>query len=236
MWPRRLPDPIRRYYAYRKNAEQALMVDRLALKLSLATAKLDEALAKIAKQEEIIVEVTGSKAKAERILQYYDNAHTPPRNRTITQREINRQKKEERKKKNPTGRRGRHKGCTNTAVSRKATRTVVHRPDRCKSCGGGNLEAERTDNELVVDIPFIPQIEVVNHRLDTCKCLDCGKITTPSRTGLVRGTSLGPNLLKMTVGLWSMNASYEGIGEFLFGDYSAWTGAPSRPSSTGWAA
>ena len=203
--------------AYGKNAEQALMVDRLALKLSLATAKLDEALAKIAKQEEIIVEVTGSKAKAERILQYYDNAHTPPRNRTITQREINKQKKEERKKKNPTGRRGRHKGCTNTAVSRKATRTVVHRPDRCKSCGGGNLEAERTDNELVVDIPFIPQIEVVNHRLDTCKCLDCGKITTPSRTGLVRGTSLGPNLLKMTVGLWSMNASYEGIGEFFSG-------------------
>ena len=177
--------------AYGKNAEQALMVDRLALKLSLATAKLDEALAKIAKQEEIIVEVTESKAKAERILQYYDNAHTPSRNRTITQREINKQKKEW-KKKNPAGRRGRHKGCTNTAVSRKATRTVVHRPDRCKSCGGGNLEAERTDNELVVDIPFIPQIEVVNHRLDTCKCLDCGKITTSSRTGLVRGTSLGP--------------------------------------------
>ncbi len=67
-----------------KNAEQALMVDRLALKLSLATAKLDEALATVANLEEALRVVTGSKAKAERILQYYDNAHTPPRNRTIS--------------------------------------------------------------------------------------------------------------------------------------------------------
>ena len=133
--------------AYGKNAEQALMVDRLALKLSLATTKLDEALTKIAKQEEIIREVTGSKAKAERILEYYDNAHTSPRNRTITRREINKQKKGERKMKNSTGRRGRRKGCTNTAVSRKATKTVVHRPDRCKSCGGqprGGAHRQRT--------------------------------------------------------------------------------------------
>lgn len=70
--------------ANEKNAEQSLMVDRLALKLSLATAKLDEALAKIAKLGEALREVTGSKAKTERILQYYDNAHTPPRNRTIS--------------------------------------------------------------------------------------------------------------------------------------------------------
>ena len=67
-----------------KNAEQALMVDRLALKLGLATAKLDEALAKVADLEEALREVTGSKTKVERILQYYDNAHTPPRNRTIS--------------------------------------------------------------------------------------------------------------------------------------------------------
>ena len=67
----------------------------------------------------------------------------------------------------------------------------------------------------MVDIPDMPKVEVVNHRSDTCRCLDCGGITIPE-TGPARGTSLGPNLFKMVVGLWKMNGSCQGMAD-LFG-------------------
>ena len=118
----------------------------------------------------------------------------------------NQQKSEERKKKNPSGR----KGC------RKAASTIWHRPGRCGGCGSPNLEAVRTDNKIVMDIPDIPKVEVVNHRTDTCRCLNCGGITIPEM-GLVRGTSLRPNLLKMVVGLWKMNGRYQGIADLFSG-------------------
>lgn len=57
-----------------KSAGQALMVERLAPEQNPATAKLEEA----------IREVTGGRTKAERILEYYDNIHTSPRNRTVS--------------------------------------------------------------------------------------------------------------------------------------------------------
>ena len=199
-----------------KNAELALAVDRILLEMGMIKQERDEALAKVERLENALREVAEGKIKAERILEYYDNAHTPPSSHTITQREINEQKSEERKKNNPTGRKGRHKGCKNTAVSRKAAKTVRHRPGKCGECGSPNLEAVRTDNKIVVDIPTIPKVEVVNHRTDTCRCLDCGGITIPE-TGLVRGTSLGPNLLKMVVGLWKMNGSYQGIADLFSG-------------------
>ena len=199
-----------------KMAGLALAVDKAILELDLSNRQRDEALARVDLLEKALREVTEGKIKVERILEYYDNPHTPPRNRTITQREINRQKKEERKRNNPTGRKGRHKGCKNTAVSRKATRTVTHRPGKCGDCGGQNLELINTDNNIRIDIPFIPKMEVTNHRVDTCRCLDCGRETVPE-TGLTKGTSLGPNLLKMVIGLWKMNGSYQGIADFFSG-------------------
>lgn len=68
----------------------------------------------------------------------------------------------------------------------------------------------------MVDVPDIPKVEVTNHRTDTCRCLDCGGITTPE-TGPVRGTSLGPNLLKMVIGMWKMNGSCQGIAGLFSG-------------------
>ena len=118
-----------------KNAELALAVDRILLEMGMIKQERDEALAKVERLENALREVAEGKIKAERILEYYDNAHTPPSSHTITQREINEQKSEERKKKNPTGRKGRHKGCKNTAVSRKAAKTVRHRPGKCGECG-----------------------------------------------------------------------------------------------------
>ena len=198
------------------NAALTLTVDQMVLKLDLISRQRDEALAKVELLQKALMEMAGDKTKVERILEYHDNPHTPPRNRTITQREINKQKKEERKRNNPTGRKGRRKGCKNTAVSRRATRTVEHRPDRCGQCGGQNLEVIRTDSSIKIDIPFIPKAEVANHREDTCRCLDCGQKTAPE-SGLIRGTSLGPNLLKMAVGLWNANASYQGVADLFSG-------------------
>ena len=69
----------------------------------------------------------------------YDNQHTPLSKKTITQ-EINAQKKDGRKKNNPTNRRGRHKGHKGASANRKADETVRHAPNRCGSCGGTNLK------------------------------------------------------------------------------------------------
>ena len=106
------------------NAEPALAVDRILLEMGMIKRERDEALAKVERPENALREVAEGKTKAERILEYYDNAHTPPSSHTITPREINEQKSEERKKNNPTGRKGRR----NTAVGRKAAKTVRHRP------------------------------------------------------------------------------------------------------------
>lgn len=102
----------------------------------------------------------------------------------------------------PWGRRGRRKGCKNASVSRPASRTVRHRPVRCGFCGSSGLRVVRTTAKNVTDTPLIPRMEVTCHVVDECECGSCGRTTVPE-TGLIKGTSLGPNLLKMATGLWA---------------------------------
>ena len=80
-----------------KSREVALMLGQVVLERDLANQKLDEALAKVERLENALREVAEGKIKAERILEYYDNAHTPPSSHTITQREINGQRSEKRR-------------------------------------------------------------------------------------------------------------------------------------------
>ena len=151
----------------------------------------------------------------EKVLEFLDNVHTPPSKGTITQREINSEKKE-RLKNNPAGRRGCAKGCTNSAVSRRATRTVRHRPEKCGFCGGKKLTVVRITSKNVMDIPFIPKMEVANHIVDECKCDECGNVTVP-QTGLLKGTPLGPNLLKILTGMWESKVACQDIANMFSG-------------------
>ena len=148
----------------------------------------------------------------------YDNQHTPPSKKTITQREINAQKKEERKKNNPDGRRGRRKGHKGVSASRTADDTVRHTPDRCDSCGGTNLKAVGMVSEMRTDIPPPPKATTTCHIVETCECMDCGGMTE-AKTGMVQGTSLGPNLLTEVSDSWEKKSTYEGVSESLNDKY-----------------
>ena len=184
-------------------------VDQLALERDQANAKVDQlalerdqANAKVDRLIDILKEITEGKIEIEKILQFYDNPHAPPSNKTITQREINKEKREERRRSNPGGRRGRKKGFRGKAVSRKAMQTVRHKSKKCPSCGGGNLKTVSTSTRNVIDVPVLPKAIVTKHVIESCECLDCHAVTVP-KTGLFDGTSLGLNLLKIAVGLWT---------------------------------
>ena len=178
----------------------ALERDQLTLERDQLSTNLEQANAKIDLLIKMLKDKGQDKAGIDKVLKFYDNPHTPPSHKTITQREINKEKKEERRQKNPEGRRGRKGGFTGYAVSRRAKQKVRHRPQKCASCGGDNLKVTRIDNENATDIPEMPHAVVTTHVTETCRCLDCNHSTTPE-TGLVKGTSFGPRLVKIALGM-----------------------------------
>ena len=190
-----------------ERGQMVLERDQLSTKLEQANAKIGVLVNMLKNKEQ-------DKADIDKVLKFYDNSHTPPSHKTITQREINKEKKEERHQKNPEGRRGRKGGFKGYAVSRRAEQKVRHRPRECASCGGGNLKVTRIDNENAMDIPALPQAAVTTHVTETCRCLDCNHVTVPD-AGLIKGTSLGPNLVKIALGMWKNKVSYQDIADTL---------------------
>ena len=93
-----------------KNVELTLTVDRIILEMSLIKQERDETLAKVERLENALREVAGGKIKAERILEYYDNAHTPPSGRTITSARNQPTKERGTKKEEPHGAEGTPQG------------------------------------------------------------------------------------------------------------------------------
>lgn len=92
-----------------------------------------------------------------RAIKAYDNQYTLPFRKPMIQK-INAQKREERKKNNSTGRRGRpteHKG---VPASRKADDIVRRTPDRCGLCGGMKLKTVKVAPEMRTDVlpPPVP--------------------------------------------------------------------------------
>ena len=143
--------------------EQGDQLARLALERDRAVLELDQAklwMESIRAENE---ELRARLAEHGQVLKAYDNQHTPPSKKTITQKEINAQKKEERKRKNPDGRRGRHKGHTGVSASRKADDTVRHTPDRCDSCGGTNLKTVKIVPEMKTAVPPPPRSVTTCH-------------------------------------------------------------------------
>ena len=140
----------------------ALERDQFALERDQASAKLEQANAQIDLLVKMLKDKGQDKAAIDKVLKFYDNPHTLPSHKTITQREINKEKKEERRQKNPEGRRGRQGGFKGYAASRKSTQKVRHRPQKCASCGGGNLKVTRIDSENATDIPEKPNLSLIH--------------------------------------------------------------------------
>ena len=187
--------------------EQAESIAQLALERDRAVLELENLRAEN-NHLRALLDKRGQTIKA------YDNQHTPPSRKTITQKEINAQKKAERKEKNPTGRRGRHKGHKGVSASRKADQTMRHTPDKCGSCGGCNLKVVEILPEMRTDIPPPPRVTTTCHIVETCECLDCGQ-TTKAKTGMIKGTSLGPNLLAEVADFWEKKGTYQGVADSL---------------------
>ena len=194
--------------------QSTLERDQMVLERDQLSTKLEQANAKIGVLVNMLKNKEQDKADIDKVLKFYDNSHTPPSHKTITQREINKEKKEERHQKNPEGRRGRKGGFKGYAVSRRAEQKIRHRPQECASCGGGNLKVTRIDNENAMDIPALPQAAATTHVTETCRCLDCNHVTVPD-AGLIKGTSLGPNLVKIALGMWKNKVSYQDIADTL---------------------
>ena len=144
------------------------------------------------------------KADIDKVLKFYDNSHTPPSHKTITQREI--------RKRNDTRLREGAAARVDSRVTQSAA-GPSRRSAKCASCGGGN-QVTRIDNENAMDIPALPQAAVTTHVTETCRCLDCNHVTVPD-AGLIKGTSLGPNLVKIALGMWKNKVSYQDIADTL---------------------
>ena len=106
--------------------------------------------------------------------------HTSPSRKTITQKG--------RKKKNPAGRCGRHKGHRGVSAGRKVDYTMHHMPDRCDSCRGEPGNGTRDMNVPLpvqhLDIPraaaahcvgeFMPSLNVYPSRnIINMPCSSC---------------------------------------------------------------
>ena len=72
----------------------------------------------------------------------------------------------------------------------------------------------RTEGENATDMPALPQAVVATHVTETCRCLGCNHVTVPD-TGLIKGASLGPNPVKIALGMWRNKASRQDIADTL---------------------
>ena len=70
-----------------------LKVDQFALERDPASAKLEQANAQIDRLVKMLKDKGQDKAAIDKALKFYDNPHIPPSRKTITRREINKEKK-----------------------------------------------------------------------------------------------------------------------------------------------
>ena len=77
--------------------QSTLERDQMVLERDQLSTKLEQANAKIGVLVNMLKNKEQDKADIDKVLKFYDNSHTPPSHKTITQREINKEKKEERR-------------------------------------------------------------------------------------------------------------------------------------------
>ena len=182
-------------------------------------------IAEIKKRDTMIEALTriveeGKKTTAELIMEndmlkrrlvIYENAHAPPSHDSIPEqqrkaRSAKGTKSSEQSKDKPVGTPGRKPGHTGVSHHRRSKETVHHRSDKCGRCGSANISDVHTTTKQIIDIPEMPETEIVTHVCHQCICSDCKTVTVPNSPG-INGTSLGPNLLALLTSMWGKAVS-----------------------------
>jgi transposase len=93
-----------------------------------------------------------------------------------------------------------HPGASLTLIER-PDEVVVHRPATCAGCGQGLAEGTvlRTERRQVIDLPVV-RAQVVEHRVETLGCPECGQATTaPFPGGVLAPVQYGPGVATLAV-------------------------------------
>lgn len=144
------------------------------------------------------------------------NSSKPPSTDLIQKSEKSTVEEEEEGKKKPGGQPG-HQGKTRKGFGR-VDRYEISQPTSCNSCGSRELsEVINTRIQQVATLVANP-IEVVEHQIQTCQCLECGAMVVPeSPEGIVPGQDLSINLQALLVWLGNYgHMSYGKLKELLW--------------------
>ena len=146
-------------------------------------------IAEIKKRDTIIEELThiveeGEKTTVEMIMEndmlkrrlmIYENAHAPPSHGSVPAQQKKTHsakgtKSSEQAEDKPVGTPGRKPGHTGVSHRRRSKESVHHRPDKCEGCGSTNISDVHTTTKQIVDIPEMPEAEIVTHVCHQCIC------------------------------------------------------------------
>ena len=146
-----------------------------------------------------------------RRLVIYENAHAPPSHGSVPAqqkkaRSAKGTKSSEQADDKPVGIPGCKPGHAGVSHHRRSKESVHHRPDKCDRCGSANISDVHTTTKQIIDIPEMPEAEIVTHVCHQCICSDCKTVTVPNSPG-INGTSLGPNLLAFLTSVWGKAVS-----------------------------
>ncbi len=152
-------------------------------------------------------------AELKRRVAFYENPHSPPSANSIPTR----RKKADRAKGGsssssspPPNKGGASAGHVGASHKRRPDHTTVHRPKKCAKCGSKGITVTKTTTKMTVDIPEIPRTASTNNVIQHCTCR-CGHVTTP-QVG-IDGTSIGKNLMTITMSMYKQGCSLNSIRE-----------------------
>ena len=170
--------------------------------------------------------------ESDRIPQFYDNAHTPPSQKTAARLEVSRE----------SDRSGASKARSRSEAARKAVGLcdqLQGRTDRQAgtqkraSCSGGNLIMARTTGKNSTGMPAMSRGIATCRMAEACGRSDRRSITMPE-TGLLGDASPAPNPTKVAAGMWKDKARYPWCHGHAFGSLRS-RGLPQihRPARAG---
>lgn len=158
----------------------------------------DELAALVVSQRDLIVVLQGRVAELERRLGLNSrNSSKPPSSDGLA-------KPPPRSLRQQSGRGpGRQPGAPGSALSLvdEPDEVIEHRPGRCGGCAGGLETAAvvSVGRRQVCDLPPV-RLRVVEHRLVTCRCDECGAVTAPiPPAGVGAPVQYGPGLAAVAV-------------------------------------
>lgn len=174
--------------------------------------------AELAQLKAIVAEQKAALDKLSARDAYHNGPNSPSSSGSLSSRERAKKEADKRAKKG-IKRPGRKKGHAGVTSRIRATKTIHHRPDRCNKCGHTDLHERSTTSKQTLEVVEIV-LDKTNHVMHDCRCLKCGADVDATRTGTVKGTSMGPVLASVAACMWkhgSSLGSIQGLLKDVFG-------------------